>query len=168
MNRVVEMVLHYVMHAGRDNSQWETLLPTVEFVINNSPMQATGYTPFYLNYGFQSCTLADLIWDYDTTLVESVNSFVYQIKANFSLSVQYLHKVNERMKVQSDKKRWEIVFCMGEQVLLSTEHLNIKNAPIHKLKRRFVGPFFVVCQVGPICLWIGPSSNMENPQYIPH
>ena len=35
-------------------------------------------------------------------------------------------------------------------MLLSTEHLNLKNAPVHKLKRRFVGPFFVVRQVGPV------------------
>ena len=76
MNRVVEMILCCVMHAGRDDSQWETLLPTVDFVINNSPMQSTGYTPFYLNYGFHPCTPADLIWDYNTTLVEGINNFV--------------------------------------------------------------------------------------------
>ena len=35
-------------------------------------------------------------------------------------------------------------------MLLSTEHLNIKNAPICKLKKRFVGPFFIVHQVGPV------------------
>ena len=150
MNRVVEMVLRCVMHAGRDNSQWETLLPTVEFVINNSPTQATGYTPFYLNYGFHPCTPADLIRDYDATLVEGVNNFVDRMKHNFSLSVQYLHKAQERMKVQSDKKRREVVYRTGEQVLLSTEHLHLKNAPVRKLKRRFIGPFFVVRQVGPV------------------
>ena len=35
-------------------------------------------------------------------------------------------------------------------MLLSTEHLNMKHAPIRKLKKRFVGPFFVVRPVGPV------------------
>ena len=35
-------------------------------------------------------------------------------------------------------------FHSGDQVLLSTAHLQLKNAPVRKLKRRFVGPFFVV------------------------
>ena len=35
-------------------------------------------------------------------------------------------------------------------MLLSTEHLQLKNAPVRKLKRRFVGPFSVVRQVGPV------------------
>ena len=35
-------------------------------------------------------------------------------------------------------------------MLLSTEHLQLKNAPFRKLKRRFVGPFAVVRPVGPV------------------
>ena len=54
------------------------------------------------------------------------------------------------MKGQADQRRREQRFSSGDQVLLSTEHLNMKNAPIRKLKKRFVGPFFVVRQVGPV------------------
>ena len=39
MNSVVEMILQCVLHAGLNDSYWETLFPTVEFVINNSPTQ---------------------------------------------------------------------------------------------------------------------------------
>ena len=125
-------------------------MPIVEFVINNSPMQATGYTPFYLNYGYHPCTPMDLIRDYDSTLIEGVNAFVDRMKDNFSNAVKFLHRAQERMKTQSDKRRRELRFSVGEQVLLSTEHLQQKNAPIRKFKKRFVGPFFVVRQVGPV------------------
>ena len=150
MNRVVEMVLRCVLHADRDYSSWESVLPTVEFVINNSPSQATGYTPFYLNYGFHPCTPADLIRDHDATLVEGVTNFVDRMQRNFSTAVKFLNRAKDRMKEQSDRKRRELRFNTGEQVLLSTEHLNLKNAPVHKLRRRFVGPFFVVRRVGPV------------------
>ena len=54
------------------------------------------------------------------------------------------------MRTQADQRRREQRFSRGDQVLLSTEHLSLKNAPIRKLKRRFVGPFFVVRSVGSV------------------
>ena len=47
---------------------------------------------------------------------------------------------------------------MGEQVLLSTEHLQLKHAPVRKLRKRFVGPFFVTKRVGPV------AYELELPQ----
>ena len=54
------------------------------------------------------------------------------------------------MKTQADQKKREQRFSSGDQVLLSTEHLNLKNALIRKLKKRFVGPFFIVRPVGQV------------------
>ena len=42
------------------------------------------------------------------------------------------------------------MFHIGDQVLLSTKNLNLKNAPVRKLKRRFIGPFFVSQKIGPV------------------
>jgi hypothetical protein len=150
MNRVVEMVLRCTLHASQDTSHWERILSTVEFAINNSPAQSTGYTPFYLNYGFHPCTPADLIRDSDSTLIEGVNTFVERMRQNFSQAVKFLHRAQDRMRTQADQRRREQRFSRGDQVLLSTEHLSLKNAPIRKLKRRFIGPFFIVRQVGPV------------------
>ena len=134
------------------------MLSTVEFVINNSPTQSTGYTPFYLNYGFHPCTPADLIRDSDCTLIEGVNQFVERMKRNFSTAVKFLNRGQDRMKTQANQKRRKQRFSSGDQVLLSTEHLNLKNAPIRKLKKRFVGPFFVVRQVGQV------ANELDLPQ----
>ena len=103
-----------------------------------------------MNYGFHPCTPTDLIRDSDSTLIEGVNQFVERMKKNFSMAVNFLHRAQDRMKTQADQKRREQRFSSGDQVLLSTEHLNLKNAPIHKLKKRFVGPFFIVRPVGQV------------------
>jgi len=150
MNRVVEMILRCTLHASQETSHWERVLSTVEFVINNSPTQSTGYTPFYLTYGYHPCTPADLIRDSDSTLIEGVNVFVERMRQNFIQAVKFLHRAQDRMKTQADQRRREQRFSRGDQVLLSTEHLSLKNAPIRKLKRRFVGPFFVTRQVGSV------------------
>ena len=150
MNRVVEMVLRCTLHASQEGSSWERMLSTVEFVINNSPTAATGYMPFYLNYGFHPCTPVDLIRDHDSTMLEGVNQFVDRMRRNFSTVTKFLNRARDRMKTQADQKRREQRFSSGDQVLLSTEHLHMKQAPIRKLKKRFVGPFFMVRPVGPV------------------
>ena len=50
MNRVVEMVLRCTIYELAEATHWEKFLSIVEFVMNHSASQATGYTPFYLNY----------------------------------------------------------------------------------------------------------------------
>ena len=50
------------------------------------------------------------------------------------------------------------MFHTGDQVLLSTEHLQLKNTRVRKLKKRFVGPFFVLKRVGKV------AYELELPQ----
>ena len=149
-NRVVEQVLRCTIHGSQEVTHWERYLPMVEFVINSSPTPSTGYTPFYLNYGFEPTTPLDLIKDVDQTNIEGVNVFVSRMKKIFKMAMQSVHQAQHRQKRQADQRRREQRFHSGEQVLLSTEHLQLKNAPVRKLKRRFVGPFSVVRQVGPV------------------
>ena len=62
-NRVVEMVLRCTLHSSNEPTHWARDLSLVEFVINNNPSQSTGYTPFFLNYGYYPATPMDLIHD---------------------------------------------------------------------------------------------------------
>ena len=49
MNKVVEEVIRPSL--TEDGKNWESLLPLVQFCINNSRNESTGHTPFYLNRG---------------------------------------------------------------------------------------------------------------------
>ena len=71
-NRVVEQVLRCTIHGSQEVTHWERYLPMVEFVLNSSASPSTGYTPFYLNYGFEPTTPLDLIQDADQTKIEGV------------------------------------------------------------------------------------------------
>jgi hypothetical protein len=48
-NQVLEQVLR--SYVSLDHSDWDTFLPMAEFAMNNAPNEATGQTPFILNYG---------------------------------------------------------------------------------------------------------------------
>ena len=113
-NRVVEMVLRCTLHSSNEPTPWARDLSLVEFVINNSPSQSTGYTPFYLNYGYHLATPMDLIRDSQSTAVEGVNVFMQRMERTFSRASQMLQRAQERQKIQADKKRREQVFRVGE------------------------------------------------------
>lgn len=59
LNRVVqESMRHYVDRGGGD---WDEIVPMVEFALNNSPIAAHGYTPFFLDTGQHPLTPSDLL-----------------------------------------------------------------------------------------------------------
>ena len=126
MNRVIEMIFRCIMHESKEMDHWETILAIVEFVVNNSPAQSTGYTPFYLNYGYHPCTPIDVLRDTEETMVESVNQFTLRMQRAFLRAQFFLHRAEERQKVEADRRRREQAFHMGDQVLLSTENLHLK------------------------------------------
>ena len=63
----------------------------------------------------------------------------------------------------ADRHRRVVHFAPGEEVLLSTRHLNIKGHPTSKLKPRWVGPFAVEKQVGEVAykLQLPPSMRVH-------
>ena len=61
-----------------------------------------------------------------------------------------LQRAQGRQKIQADKRRREQIFRVGGQVLLSTEPLQLKNALVRKLRKRFVGTFFITKRIGPV------------------
>ena len=150
MNRVVEMVLRCLLHEEKTYEDWEKNLSIVEFVINNSPAQSTGYTPFFLNFGYHPCTPVDILRDSEDSAVETVQQFSLQLQRVFSRAQFHLNRVQERQKVQADRRRREQRFHVGDQVLLSTNNLHLKQVPAAKLKAKFVGPFFVRRCIGPV------------------
>ena len=127
-----------------------TNLAIVEFVVNNSPTQSTGYTPFFLNFGYHPCTPIDILKEAEETTNETVNQFTLRMQRAFSRAQFFLHKSQERQKVQADRKRREQVFHVGDLVLLSTNNLKLKQVPARKLQKKFVGPFFVSRCIGPV------------------
>ena len=89
---MVEQVLRCTIHASQEVTHWERYLSMVEFVINSSASPSTGYTPFYLNYGYELTTPLDLIKDADQTNLEGVSIFVNRMKKIFRMAMQSVHQ----------------------------------------------------------------------------
>ena len=55
------------------------ILSTVELVINSLPNKNTGFSPFYLNYGYEPILPIQLIKGDEEIRTESIGSFVRRL-----------------------------------------------------------------------------------------
>ena len=62
---------------------WADLLLVIEFAVNSTPNQTTGYTRFYLNDGFHPLHPLQLLDSPDQTNVERVVSFTSRLQGDF-------------------------------------------------------------------------------------
>ena len=147
MNSVVSQTVRCLLHDIGNPKDWEKTLPTVELVINSLPNQSTGFSPFYLNYGYEPVTPIQLIKGDEEIKTESIGSFVSRVKSDWELARQNLKKSVDLQAKYYNKKHKDIEFDAGELVLLSTRNLKMKGIP-EKLKKRFVGPFKIEERIG--------------------
>ena len=140
MNAVVSQTLRCLIHNSNEMKTWEILLPTVELVINSLPNSSTGFSPFYLNYGYEPVTPIELLRGDELAKTESVASFVQRVASDWKLARENLDKSVRLQAKYYDKKHRDVGYGVGDLVLLSTRNLKLKGTP-GKLQKRFVGPF---------------------------
>ena len=147
MNAVVGQTLRCLIHETNDIKKWEILLPTVELAINSLPNASTGFTPFFLNYGYEPVTPIQLLRGDEIATTESVEVFVQRLSSDWKLA---RHNLDRSVRLQAkyyDAKHRDVGFKVGDLVLLSTRNLKMKGTP-SKLQKRFVGPFRVTETIG--------------------
>ena len=147
MNAVVSQTLRCLIHNTNELKQWDSLLPTVEMVINSLPNSSTGFSPFYLNYGYEPVTPVELIRGDETAPTEAVEVFVRRMTTGWKLARENLERSVRQQAKYYDAKHRDIGYQVDDLVLLSTRNLKMKGIP-SKLQKRFVGPFKVIETIG--------------------
>ncbi len=145
-NQTCEQVLR-CLFAELGHHDWESLLPMTQFVINSSPSVSTGYSPFFLNYGFHPVTPLEMLRDRSESSIESTEEFLARMDEVLAAAKRQMLKAQNQMKQAADKHRRDVHYAVGDKVLLSTQHLKLKDLPT-KFARRFIGPFKVAATVG--------------------
>ena len=139
MNAVVSQTIRCIIHDNGNIKDWEKILPTVELATNSLPNQSTGFSPFFLNYGYEPVTPVQLVKGNEEIKTESIGSFVRRITSIWELARDNLKRSVNLQAKYYDKKHRSVEFDEGEMVLLSSRSLKMKGIP-GKLKKRFVGP----------------------------
>ena len=144
-NRTLEdMLRRYIDPQQRD---WDKLLPYMEFAVNNAEQESVQNTPFYLNYGQHPLT--PLMATFEPK-VPAAEHFVRVFNETIADATQALKDAQSRQKNDKDRHRRDLSFQIGDHVLLSTANIKLKAAGTKKLMPKFIGPFKVLKQVGPV------------------
>ena len=123
--------------------RWKEYLPTVEMMINSLLNKSTGYSPFYLMYGYHPVLPVDLLKGDESTNVETLLKFLERTQEVWHCARMQMEKSVAVQKSYCNKKHRDIHFAVGDLVLLSTQILRLKGIP-YKLQWKFCGPYKVV------------------------
>ena len=147
MNAVIGQMLRCTLHEERAGN-WDLLLPTVEMTINSLPNSSTGYSPFFLNYGYHPVMPVELLKGDEEVQIEAVENFVDRVQNEWKQARKnLLHSVQTQQRYYNQRHR-SVEYSVGDLILLSTKNLKFKNVPV-KLQKRFVGPFEITEKIGP-------------------
>lgn len=165
-NRSVEDYLRCYVNDRHNN--WDQCLSAAEFAFNNAVNASTGFTPFFLNYGYHPRTPTSLISPTcPTSPVPSTTTFHSQLRANLEAAKQSLEKARARQAYYADQHRLPHQFKVGDKVLLSTENLRpAQDDHVPKLSPRYIGPFLLVKQQSPVAFQLElPKSMRVHPVF---
>jgi hypothetical protein len=126
-----------------DQQDWMEKIPMVEFALNSTISNSSGFTPFELNYGYTSSVNPGFILEPST--MPGVMQFVARALQNLAdmhdtiieSRVHQMHQVN-RHQCKDD------TFAQGDLVYVSTADLSLPKGRATKLLLKYVSPFKVL------------------------
>jgi hypothetical protein len=144
-NGVLEDTLRHFV--GPYQSNWDKLLPSAEFAMNNAVNVSTGHTPFMLNFGQNPDTPLTLV-------LRGLNPQIDRFRGRWAEQLQHARQclltAQQRQKAQADKHRQAApVLTPGDKVLIHMKHFRLPKGLKLKLAPRYLGPFSVTECIGP-------------------
>ena len=153
-NRILEEMLRSVVNYTQDD--WDECLPDIEFNYNSAPSISTGMSPFEIVHSFTPRSplllAADALkTELERSRVPAASSLCSDIMTRHALVRDRLIEAQQRQVKFADRKRRDVTFKVGDQVLVSTKTLTLdidKQRPKKKLRDTYTGPFRVIARIG--------------------
>jgi transposase InsO family protein len=123
---------------SNDQSDWVERLPMVEFAINSTINESTGFAPFELTYG----NMPRIINHIEPTPFDGVQAFAEKALTNLAIAHDSIiasrsfqtHYANRHRTAEEPLKE-------GDLVYLSTKNLKLPKGRAHKLLPTYIGPY---------------------------
>jgi hypothetical protein len=144
---------------------WKSWLSLAELWYNSSYHSAIGCSPFKALYGYEPKVGAI------PAVTPATSTSAFEVISNRELHLQslkqHLADAQNRMKVMADKKRRDLQFQVGDQVLLKLQpytQSSVANRPYPKLAFKYYGPYTVSARIGNVAykLQLPPDSKIHD------
>lgn len=146
VNRVLEEYLRHYVNPHQDD--WDEWLSLAEFAYNNSVHVATGHTPFFMCYG-RHPKLPGAVKAPDSRF-PAVEEYVKNVAQVVKQAKDKLETMRHKAKQFTDGKRRDVLYTVGDLVLLSTKNIQLKTPGVNKLLPKYLGPFPVSEVINPV------------------
>ena len=162
MNRIVEQYLRAFVH--HQPSTWGRFLTWAEWSYNTSVHSATGMSPYEITFGKKPPCFLQYIEG--TSKIEAVDEWLIQRDRMIGSLVKKLTKAQQRMKEVADRRRREVQYAEGDQVLVRLrphKQTSASGTTHSKLAKRFYGPFQITKRIGSVAyqLQLPPDSRIH-------
>jgi len=165
VNQCLEMYLRCAV--SQSPRQWKAWLSQAEFWYNTTFHSSLGCSPFRALYGYDPTVGAML--DATVKPPASIAEFVIDRQLQCGLLRDQLARAQLRMKQNADRKRTDVEFQVGDQVLLKLQpyvQTSVASRPFPKLALKYYGPFAVLERVGAAAYKLAlPPDSLIHPTF---
>jgi hypothetical protein len=141
MNRSVAQIFRTMI--SPDQTDWVAKIPMVEFAINSSINESSGFGPFELNYTRMPTLMPKI--KMDESAHKGIRDFVDQATQNLNDAYDAIIAHRVFQKFQADKKRRpEPKIPEGSKVFLSTRDLALPKGRAGKFLPKYIGPYAIL------------------------
>jgi len=138
--RNVTQILRTVVRP--DQRDWAEKIDMVEFAINSSISESTGYAPFELAGGYMPSMIKEI--RSDENFAQGVKMFALTALQNLADAHDAIIEARVFQADKANKKRGdEPNIAIGDLVYLSTKNLNMPKNRARKLCPKYIGPYKV-------------------------
>jgi hypothetical protein len=147
-NKTLESVLRSVV--SFEQRDWDDHLTLAEFAVNNSVNATTKTSAFWLNYGREVRTPADVALLPSRPDLEKNNEaaegLTDRLRSALEQATKNIAAAQQRQAHYANQHRREESFKFGDQVLLSTENIRLlgESRRTPKLAEKFIGPYRII------------------------
>jgi hypothetical protein len=131
------------------HSQWDNILPQVEFSYNDSLNRRIGHNPFQIVYGMQPRGISELRdSEQIATRSASAEDFAEAMKELHSQVKERLQSSSQEYKRRADQHRRQLQFEVGDLILAHLRKERFPSGTYNKLKMKKIGPCKVLKKFG--------------------
>jgi hypothetical protein len=139
-NRTIGQMLRSCISSTQQD--WVSKLPAIEFGINVSRSETTGYAPFFLNSGRIPRMF---VWnDANSDEYPSVRAFAQRMKHVVMSAHDAILETRVKQARSANRKRQVAPFIVGDLAYVSTKNLSLPKGQARKLVPKFIGPYKLV------------------------
>jgi len=141
-NSIKSLIIALRAFCNDNQDDWDDQLSMLQLGFNSAVQASTQRSPNSLVYGFEPRLPIDVALDTLTPSVPAAVDRAARIQQAVQSARGQLGIAQERQSRNADRRRRALKLAVGDQVLLTTEGLQLRNFT-NKLCSRFIGPFAI-------------------------